>query len=79
MKRTVRRRFWIEVGLAVVTGVLLILTLVTREWIEVLFGVEPDGGSGALEWAIVASLAILVVASTIAMRHEWTRAARLGA
>lgn len=75
MSRAVRRRYWIELGLAIVTGALLVLTIITREWIEIVFGVDPDGGSGALEWAIVAGLAVLTLASTVAARREWVRAA----
>jgi hypothetical protein len=75
MSRAVRRRYWFEIGLAVVTGALLILTLITKEWIEGLFGVDPDGGSGALEWAIVAGLAIATIVSVVLARHEWVRAA----
>ncbi len=75
MSRAVRRRYWVEVGLAIVTGALLVLTIITREWIEIIFGVDPDGGSGALEWAIVAGLAVLTLASTVAARREWVRAA----
>ena len=45
MKPRTRLRFWIEVALGLTSGLLLLLTLVTREWIELLFGVDPDGGS----------------------------------
>ena len=31
---------------------LSVLTLVWPEWIEEIFGVEPDGGNGSLEWII---------------------------
>ena len=39
----VRRRFWVEVILGSISLALLALTLITREWIELLFGVDPDG------------------------------------
>ena len=51
--RTTRRRYWFELGLAVLAGALAVLTLINHEWIEVAFGVDPDQGSGALEWGIV--------------------------
>lgn len=66
-----RARFWIESVLAVVGVALLVLTLFSREWIEVAFGVDPDGGSGALELGIaVGLLALAAVFATLA-RKEW--------
>lgn len=52
------RRFWTEIGLGAACLVLLVLTAAWPEWIEAIFGVEPDGGSGALEWALVVVLAV---------------------
>ena len=68
-----RTRFWIETTLAILTFALFLITLVSREWIEVLFGVDPDGGNGALEWAIVGVLLIASVAFTLIGRTEWNR------
>lgn len=71
--RHARIRFWIEVALAVITAGLAILTLMTREWIELFFGVDPDAGSGALEWAIVIALAVATVAFSLMARAELKR------
>jgi hypothetical protein len=71
-----RRRFWPEAALAVTATVLALVTLVWRDWIEIGFGVDPDGGSGALEWTIVAGLLLLAVASGALARAELLRASR---
>jgi hypothetical protein len=76
MNPRARMRFWVEVGLGVTSTLLLLLTLVTREWIELLFGVDPDGGSGALEWLIVACLVVMTLVFGALARRERRRLTR---
>jgi hypothetical protein len=66
-----RARFWIEAGLAVVSALLFLATLISREWIEVVFGVDPDHGSGSLEWLVAGSVALVTVVFSIIARIEW--------
>ena len=68
-----RIRFRIEVALAVIAAGLAVLTLISGEWIEVIFGVDPDKGSGALEWAITLGFAVAAVAVALIARWERRR------
>ncbi len=73
MESNVRARFWLESALALLCGVLAVITLVWRDWIEALTGFDPDHHSGALEWTIVVVLLVLFVVITRAARIEWRR------
>ncbi len=60
----------IEILLAAIAGVLAVVTLVWPTWIESLFGVAPDAGSGEAEWLVVAALAAgAVVLALLGVRH----------
>jgi hypothetical protein len=74
-QRELPARFWIEAALAATTGVLFVITLISREWIELLTGWDPDGGSGALEWAIVIALAVATAVFGLLARAQWRRTA----
>ena len=69
----VRTRFWLEAMLAALTTGLFILTLLSRNWIEMVFGVDPDKSSGSLEWLIVASLLIASIVFIAMARAERRR------
>ena len=68
-----KARMWIQAGLAAATGNLAVVTIISREWIEFVFGVDPDRGSGAMEWVVVAILAVATVGFTLAARAQWRR------
>jgi hypothetical protein len=67
-------RFWLEAAAATLGTVLFGLTLVTREWFEALTGVDPDGGSGALEVVIAVGLLAVAVVSALGARRTLQRA-----
>ena len=67
-------RMVIEYVLAAVFVVLAVITLTTPQWIEIVFRVDPDRGSGALEWVIVAGFGLLaVVAAALGTRDAVVR------
>jgi len=78
MKPGIRARIWVEAVAAWLGASLAVLTVVWRDWIEALFGVDPDRHSGSLEWAIVAALLVFSLALALAARTEWRRARLVG-
>ena len=77
MRNRLPARFWVQVGSAVVFGVAFAAALIDHEWIEA-FGIDPDNGSGALEWGIVIALGALCVALSLAGARTWQRARAAG-
>lgn len=62
-------RIIVDFALAAIFVLLAMLTAVNPQWIEAVFGVEPDGGSGGLEWITVAVFgAVAVVAAGLGTR-----------
>ena len=61
----------LEFVLAGIFAALAILTAFVRDWIEVVFKVDPDAGSGALEWVIVAAFGALAVVTAALGRRQY--------
>jgi hypothetical protein len=74
MKRRLGPAFWIESVLASSTAFLTILTLVWRDWIEAVFGFDPDRHNGSLEWTLVVACGLVTVLFSALARREWRRA-----
>ena len=70
----VPRRFWIETTLGLLTLLGGVLTAIWPQWIEATFGLDPDGGSGSLEWGIVAVFFAATVILSLMARSTWHRA-----
>ena len=62
-----------ETVLGVLAGVLALLTVVWRDWIEAVFRVDPDHGNGNVEWLVVAVLATTSITCFALARREWRR------
>jgi hypothetical protein len=69
-----RYRFWLEFIFGSASGIVAIITLFWHDWIEVVFGTDPDSASGSAEWLVVFSLLLISVALAAGARHEWRRA-----
>jgi hypothetical protein len=64
----------LESAFGSVTGVLAVVTIFWHDWIEAVFGVDPDKGSGSAEWLVVLILLVITVALAVGARLEWRRA-----
>jgi hypothetical protein len=47
------------------------LTLLARDWIELVFRIDPDAGSGATEIVMVVTLFAVSLFLAIAARRQW--------
>ncbi len=74
MRNALRRRFWLATAVAIVTSILLVITLVQRDWIELVFGVDPDNRNGTLEWLIIGALLVVTITLFTMASYEWRRA-----
>ena len=70
----VRRRLWLEAALAAGAGVMGILTFFWHDWIEAVFGVDPDHGNGSLEWIVAFALLAVALGFSLALRRDLRRA-----
>jgi hypothetical protein len=68
-----------EAVLAGVAGLLAILTAVWSDWIEIVFGWDPDHHSGGAELTIIVVLACLSLLSGAAARWQAVRWGRVTA
>jgi hypothetical protein len=72
-KREVTPRFAVEMFGAVAAVALAIVTIFWQAWIEPVFGVSPDQGDGAVEWAAVFTLTAISISLLFAAKRECRR------
>jgi uncharacterized membrane protein len=73
MRRNFRRLFWVEVGLAAITGLLALITPIFPDWIELVSGWDPDQHDGSVERMIVVGLFVVTILMVAAAAIEWRR------
>src|SRR5262249_42665211 len=54
-------------------GCLTVITLSWHNWIEVVFEMDPDQGTGSAEWLVVAALVTTTIVLAVAACLEWHR------
>ena len=64
-------RVGLETAIALLAGLLGVVTIFWHDWIEALTGWDPDQHNGSLEWLIVAGLLVVAVAMGIVARRHW--------
>ena len=69
-------RAWAELVAALAAGVLGIVTIFWRDWIEALTGWDPDQHSGGAEWYAVAALLAISAGLGAAAARRWRLAPR---
>ena len=73
MRSSFRPLFWIEIGLAALTGLLALVTPVFPDWIEFVSGWDPDQHDGSVERMIVVGLFIVTIVMAALAAIEWRR------
>lgn len=73
MQRQLSAGFWVELALAVISALLTVLTMAWPDWIEGLFEVDPDAGSGSSEWGITLAFILATVALAALTGRAWRR------
>ena len=69
--------FFVRVVLGLVSATLLALTLIAPDWIELLFGIAPDEGSGASEWGFSISFITICIVMFGSSWRTWRKHVRL--
>jgi hypothetical protein len=67
--------FWLETFFAGLSAFLVVLTAVWHDWVEGIFGFDPDRHDGAFEWQLAAACCVIAVGCSVLARREWRRAA----
>jgi hypothetical protein len=70
-KVELRWQFWLKTSISIAAAALGAVTLLWRDWIEIVFHVDPDHHSGRLEWVVVAGFALVALTAWYLARSDW--------
>jgi hypothetical protein len=73
MREQLQAHFWVEGVLALVSASLALATLVWRDWLEIVFRIDPDRHSGTAEWAVAVVCATIALACAALARRSFLR------
>jgi hypothetical protein len=77
LRRKLPQRFWLEAVFGLISTVLLVLTVVMPNWIELVFTFTPDAGNGSTEWGLTFSLAAVSILMFAFAGRTWKQHVRL--
>ena len=64
-------RVGLETAIALLAGLLGIVTIFWHDWIEALTGWDPDHHNGSVEWLIVVVLLVVAITMGSIARRHW--------
>ena len=73
MQNKLSAAFWIELTLSLISAFLTVLTFTWPNWIEGVFGADPDGGDGSSEWGFTLSFIVATLVLAALTRRTWRR------
>jgi undecaprenyl pyrophosphate phosphatase UppP len=73
--RPLKFRAALESVIALIAGVLGVITIFWHDWIEALTGWDPDHHNGSAEWLIVVILLIAAAIAGLFARRHWRQLA----
>ena len=79
MSRKQRTLIAVEIALAALVGLLAIVSLLWRDWIELVFRWDPDHHGGSAELLIIVGLAAVSLVLGAAARWQTVRYRRVAA
>ncbi len=65
--------FGLETALACAGLTLAVIAAIWRDWIEIVFDIDPDKRSGSLEWLIVVACLVIAAICGVAAHAQWRR------